>query len=733
MRRLLHLPLPLLLAACGPEPTPVAKAPVPVASAAAPSASASVAPAGPKVAVDVYHGDEVKDPYRWLEDTDSPAVKAFTEEQNQKTRAYLDAGELRIKLRARLDELLQIGFVNAPVLRKGDKKHPRRYFHARREGKQDQPIVYVREGLEGKDRPLLDPKELGADKTTALDWWYVSDLGDKVAYGVSVHGDEQSTLHVRDVATGKDLPDVITRTRSTYVSWLPDGSGFYYIREPDPTTVPKGEEHYHRRIFLHVLGTDASADPRVFPAVGEERPMTDSPHAEVSPSGRWLVVRVAHGWARSSVYLLDRKAKDAKWVTLVSGVDALFDPTFHRYGKDEHVFLRTNENAPNFAIVRVDPAQPTRDKWRTIVPEGPDPIRDFELVSDSLYLSYLHKASSRLERRDLGGKVIDALPLPVLGTATVPHGDAAGDEVMFEVQSYAYPPEIRRYDPKTKKQTSWARTEAPGFDVGSISVEQIEAPSSKDKTPITAFVVKKKTTPKDGTAPGVLYGYGGFNISQTPSFNRAVMAFLERGGVYVVANLRGGAEYGEAWHRAGMLDKKQNVFDDAIGVAEALGKEGIVSKTRLGALGGSNGGLLTGALLTQRPDLFRAVVSAVPLLDMLRYHRFLIAKLWIAEYGSSDDPKQYAWLKAYSPYHRVVDGTSYPAVLLMTAESDARVDPMHARKMAARLQAATASKHPVLLRVETQAGHGAGKPRSKQVEELADQWTFFFRELGVGP
>ncbi|MBK7397308.1 MAG: S9 family peptidase [Myxococcales bacterium] len=731
MRRLLAVTA-LGWFACGPQKEPtVAAPPAASSSSSAPAPSASSAEATyEKVVIDTYHGDQVKDPYRWLEDDKSPDVQAFTDRQNAATRKYLDAGDLRGKLRGRLDELLQIGFVNSPVLRKGDKKHPRRYFHSRREGKQDQPIVYVREGLEGKDRPLLDPSTFGEDKTTALDWWYVNDLGDKVAYGYSISGNEQSTLHVRDVATGKDLPDVITRTRASYVSWLPDGSGFYYVREPDPTTVPKGEEHYHRGIWFHALGKDPSVDARVFPPAGEERPMTDSPHAEVSPSGRWLLVRVAHGWAKASVYLLDRKAKEAKWVTLVAGVDALFDPTFHRIGKEDVVFLRSNEGAPGFQIVRVDPAHPAREKWKVVVPESPDPIRDFECVGDSLYVSYLHKASSRLERRDLADKLLEDIPLPVLGTATVPHGDSEGDEAMFEVQSYAYPPEIRRYDPKTKKQTVWAKTEAPGFDATSIVVEQIEAPS-KDGTKITAFLVKKKSTPKDGTAPGVLYGYGGFNISQTPSFNRAVMAFLERGGVYVVANLRGGAEYGEAWHRAGMLDKKQNVFDDAIAVAETLGKEGFVGKQRLGALGGSNGGLLTGALLTQRPDLFRAVVSAVPLLDMLRYHHFLIAKLWIAEYGSSDDPKQYQWLKAYSPYHKVVDKTPYPAVLLMTAESDSRVDPMHARKMAARLQAATASAHPVLLRVETKAGHGAGKPRSKQLEELSDQWTFFFRELGV--
>jgi len=683
---------------------------------------------------DVMHGVSIVDPFRWLEDGESKDTKAWTEAQNARTRAWIEQGDLRAKLLARLDQLLEIGFVSSPVMRTGTAgkgpKQPPRYFHVRREGKQDQPIVYVREGIGGKDRVLLDPTTFGRDKTSALDWWYVSPDGARVVYGVSVSGNEQSTLFVRSVATGEDLADEIPRTRMSSVSWLPDGSGFYYSREPEPGTVPKEEEHYHRKVYRHTLGAHWKHDPLVFPLAGDTRwKMTDFPGVVLSPSGRFLAVRVSHGWAKSSVLLRDLSDPKADFVTLVTGVDALFDPMFHRAGKDDVLYMRSNEGAPNYQVFRVDPKKPQKEQWKKVVAEGPDPIRDFDAVGSSLFVSYLHRAASRLERRTLDGKVVGEIPLDTIATASVPHGDLDGDEAMFEVQSYALPPTIYRLDLKKPGTSVFARIDAP-IDPTSIAIEQIEA-KSKDGTLVTAFVVHRKDVPKDGSAPGILYGYGGFNISQTPSFNRAVYSFLEKGGVYCVANLRGGAEYGETWHRAGMLDKKQNVFDDAIAVAEKLVEGKWIAQKRLGLLGGSNGGLLVGALVTQRPDLFRAAVSAVPLLDMLRYHQFLIAKLWIPEYGSPEDPKAFEWLKAYSPYHHVVEGTAYPAVMFMTAESDSRVDPMHARKMAARMQEATSSSQPILVRIETKAGHGVGKPRHKQLEELADEYTFFFRELGM--
>lgn len=680
--------------------------------------------------VDVHHGERIVDPFRWLEAGDAPEVAAWTAAQNAKTRAHLD-GELRRAIHARLDELLSIGSLWSPAIRI-DKAGKRRYFHAARSGKQDQPIVYVREGRTGKDRVLLDPKTLSRDETCAVDWWYPSHDGTKVAYGLSIGGDEQSTLFVRDVVTGGDLAEEIPRARMASVAWKPDGSGFLYTREPEPGSVPKGEEHYHRKLYEHRLGQHHRHDRLVWPPAGDTRwKMTDVPAADVSPSGRYLVVRIFHGWSRTSLMLKDLSKDEAPWLTLVTGVEALFDPSFHARRGADLLLVRTNEGAPNGKLVAIDPSKPEKDRWTTLVGEGADPIREFEAVGDTIFLQYLHKASSRLERRDLDGKNPVAIPLPVLGTASAPRGALQGDEAIFEVQSYGFPPALLRVDTKGKVAAEpFAKVEA-SIDASAIEVEQIEV-ASKDGTKISAFVVHRKGLPRDGSAPGILYGYGGFNIGQTPIFNRQAYAFLERGGVYCVANLRGGSEYGEAWHRGGMLDKKQNTFDDAIAVAEALVSERWVAKDRLGVRGGSNGGLLVGALVTQRPALFRAAVGSVPLLDMLRYHHFLIAKLWIPEYGSADDPVQYPWLRAYSPYHRVVEGTAYPATLWMTGEGDSRVDPLHARKMTAAMQEATSSGRPVLLRVEPKAGHGAGKPRHKQLEELADEWTFFFKELGLG-
>ena len=692
---------------------------------------------------DTYHGDVVVDPYRWLEDGASKEVEAWTEAENAHTRSILDADSRRKKLHARLDELLQIGFVGSPVVRtqrdpKDPKKKSTRYFHVRREGKMDQPVVYVREGLTGTDRALLDPTTFSADNTTALDWWFVSDDGRRVVYGISASGDEQSTLHVREVDTGKDLADAIPRTRASHVAWYPDGRRFAYVRLPAPGSVPKGEESYHRKIYEHVIGTDWNQDPLVF---GDELAMTDWPAPMLSPSGKTMAIVVGHGPAKSSVFLKDLGKKDAKFVALVTGLDALFMPLPHTLpGGKEVVFLRSNDGAPNFQLFAVDPRHPERKAWKLVVPEeSASPLRDFEAVGDSLYIGYLDRAHSRIERRTADGKLVSTIALPPLSSASVPHGEWDGDEALFEVQSYVLPPQILRVVPPKKKGGAevealpaepFAKIEQSTIDTAQYEVKQIEA-TSKDGTKVTAFVVAKKGLPTDGKAPALLYGYGGFNLVQTPSFNRTVYAFLERGGVYVVSNLRGGGEYGEAWHRGGMLGNKQNTFDDQIAVAERIIELGYTSKDRLAVQGGSNGGLLIGALVTQRPELFRAAICAVPLIDMLRYQNFLLAKLWVPEYGSSADPEQYGWLKAYSPYQHVKDGTPYPATLVLTGASDSRVDPLHARKFAARLQAATSSERPILLRVESKAGHGVGKPRSKQLEELSDQYTFLFAQLGI--
>jgi prolyl oligopeptidase len=668
---------------------------------------------------ETLHGVDVPDPYRWLEDAASPEVVAWVEAQNARTRAVLDRLPERGKVRARLDVLLQTDSLGTPAPRKG------RYFYTRRDGLQNQVVLYVRDNLRGADRALVDPNVLAADGTVALDWWFPSRDGRLLAFGLSRHGNEQSTLHVLDVAIGRALPDVIERTRACSIAWLPDASGFYYTRYPAPGSVPAGEENYHRHVYLHRLGDDPAADAKVF---GDGRPPEDWPSVALSPDGRWLVVTESQGWAKSEVFFRDCRAEAAPFRPLVEKVEALFGVTV----RNDRFYVHTNEQAPRYRLFGVDPERPDRRDWKELIPEGDDVLEGVTAIGDVLVALYLHRASSSLQLLDRQGRPlrdIASVPLPTLGSVSGLGGAWDGDELFFGYQSFTVPQTVYRVDLKAKHTELWEQVQAD-VDAAACEVEQVTYPS-KDGTPITMFLAHRKGLVRDGRNPTLLYGYGGFNISLTPGFSASRFLFLERGGVLAIPNLRGGGEYGEAWHQAGMLGNKQNVFDDFLAAAEWLLREAYTDREHLAIMGGSNGGLLVGAALTQRPDLFRAVVCQVPLLDMLRYHRFLIARLWVPEYGSADDPQQFAWLRAYSPYHRVADGIDYPAVLLATAESDTRVDALHARKMAARLQAATASDRPVLLRLETKAGHGAGKPRNKVLDEYTDIWSFLFWQLGI--
>ncbi|HET9015448.1 MAG TPA: prolyl oligopeptidase family serine peptidase [Thermomicrobiaceae bacterium] len=668
---------------------------------------------------DDYHGQAVVDPYRWLEEDASPETRAWVDAQNAYTRSLLDAVPGYERIHRRLAELLAIGTVEAPVVRGG------RAFYRRRAGDENQPRLLVREPGAAEDRVLLDPNRESAAGTVALDWWYPSPDGRLLAFGYSEHGDEQSVLQVLDVGQGRLLGERIDRTRFCSLAWLPDASGFYYSRYPHAGEVPPGEERYHRKLFFHRLGDDPRADPLVF---GADLAPEDSPSVWLSADGRWLVVTVNHGWARADLYLRDLARPDAGFTPLVVGEDALFRGEVH-HGR---LYLLTNLDAPRYRLLAVDPERPARANWRELIPEpASGTIEDVAVGRDRLVVQSLVDATSRLARHDLDGQPVGPIDLPGMGTVSRLEAEPESDTVYFGFESFTTPPAVYRADAASGASAAWARVEAP-VDLGGYRTEQVWY-RSKDGTPVSMFVVAREGTPRDGARPTLLTGYGGFNISRTPAFNRGMVSWLERGGVYALPNLRGGGEYGEEWHRAGMFARKQNVFDDFIAAAEHLVAAGYTSPDRLAIEGGSNGGLLVGAALTQRPDLFRAVACHVPLLDMLRYHHFLIARLWVAEYGSADDPDQFGYLHAYSPYHRVVDGTPYPAVLLLTADSDSRVAPLHARKMTARLQAATSSARPIALRVETEAGHGAGKPVGKLVDEQADVWAFLCRELGVAP
>jgi prolyl oligopeptidase len=668
---------------------------------------------------ETMHGVEVADPYRWLEDGASEEVRAWTEAQNAYTRGVLGRVPGRDVIGRELEKVLRTGTVMPPEPR------GRRYFYTRRDGQQNQPVLYVRESAGGHDRTLIDPNALSAEGTIALDWWYASNDGKLVAYGLSSSGNEISTMHVLDVDAGKDLPDLITRTRAASVAWLPDASGFYYTRYPAPGAVSPEEETYHRRVFLHRLGSDPEQDAEVF----RPKDMTAWPVVQLSRDGRWLVVSVYLGFDRNDLYVRDLLRPGAEFVPVVEGRAATFDAFVARTGE---MFVRTTEGAPRGRVFVTRAESPARNNWRELIPQTSATLNSLTVVGARIFAEYLDKASSQLAVFTRGGRRLRPIRLPVLGTTSGVSGEEDGGDAFFQFVSFAVPPTVYRYDFVTGRATEWAKVAAPNVNPrGVVVVRQVWYPS-KDGTRVSMFLVHRRGLRLDGNNPTLLYGYGGFNVSETPAFNpRGLSLWLERGGVYAVANLRGGGEYGEEWHKAGMLGRKQNVFDDFIAAAEYLIKTGVTSRQRLAIHGGSNGGLLVAAAEAQRPELFRAVVCEVPLTDMLRYQKFLLARLWIPEYGSAEDPAQFRYLRAYSPYHNVHDGVKYPATLVTTAESDSRVDPLHSRKFAARLQAANASGNPVLLRIETKAGHGAGKPVTKQIEEATDMWAFLFWQLGV--
>ncbi|MFZ0146669.1 MAG: prolyl oligopeptidase family serine peptidase [Candidatus Sulfotelmatobacter sp.] len=685
----------------------------------------TAAPSGPPKAetrpvTENLHGTKIVDPYRWLEDGTSADTQKWDAEEMAYTRSLLDPLPRRGAIHKRLTELLGIGSIGVPRIA------GRYYFYTRREGMQNQPVLYVREGLGGKDRALVDVNQLAADGTVALDWFYPAEHGKYVAYGTSLNGSEMSTLHVIDTKTGTILPDTIERTRAASIAWSLDNSGFYYTRYPNKGDVPEGQERYNRHVFYHLLGTDPATDPPIF---GEGRDPEDWPSVNLDNDGSLLLITVAQGWTKTELFLMDLR-KGTPPTRITTGKNFLYSATLY----NGRIYIVTNEDAPRFRVFMAEAGNYDRDDWQEIIPQAGGVLKDAELWGGKIFAQYEQNATSQLKVFDLGGVLLSNLTLPAIGSVFAWQGKWDRDEVFYGFESFTIPPSIYRYDLKSGTTALWAKVDAPGIDPAAYKVEQ-EWYHSKDGTRVPMFVVSKKGLKKDGQNPTLLTGYGGFDISLTPEFDRDIYLWLEHGGIYAVANLRGGSEFGEDWHRAGMLDKKQNVFDDMIAAAEYLISQKYTDKNHLAIWGGSNGGLLMGAMITQRPDLFRAVVCDVPLLDMLHYQNFQIARLWIPEYGTAEDPAQFKWLYAYSPYHRVEAGTEYPAVLFTTADTDSRVDPMHARKMTALMQASAANGgsrvRPILLRIETKAGHGPGTPVSKQVEEYTDVYSFLFWQLGV--
>jgi prolyl oligopeptidase len=692
------------------------------------SSVSSAAPAAPpRAKVDVVEetvqGHKITDSYRWLEDANSAETQEFVGAELAYTRGILDPLPGRDRIHRELTELLSIGSIGTPQV--GGKY----YFYLRREGTQNQAVLLVREGIHGKDRALVDVNQMSADGTVALDWWAPSDDGKYVAYGTSPGGSEESTLRIVETSSGKLLPDTIDRARHANVAWKKDNSGFYYGRTPKKGDVPAGEEVYHVKIFYHALGSDPEKDTLIF---GDRLHAQDVPVAQLADDeDRWLLITVFEGYTKTEMFLQDLKAGTAP-IEVTRGKDFSYSGEILR----GQLYIFTNEDAPRYRVLRVDAQKPGHDGWREIIPESDAVLKNVVIIHGNLFGLYEKNVTSLLKMFSGDGRLLSDVRLPGLGSVTETGGKWNSDEAFFGFQSFTVPPSI--YSIEFKKGETpelWARVDAPSIDPSAYEVNQVWF-ASKDGTKVPMFVFHKKGLVLNGKNPTVLTGYGGFNISLTPSFVGDRYLWLEHGGVFAVANLRGGAEFGEDWHRAGMLDKKQNVFDDFIAAAEYLIAQKYTDKEHLAIRGGSNGGLLVGVALTQRPDLFRAVVCAVPLLDMLRYQHFQIAKLWIPEYGSAEDAKQFDFIYAYSPYQHVKAGVEYPAVLFMTADSDTRVDPMHAKKMAALMQAEAANgqsrERPILLRIEPKAGHGVGKPITKQIEELTDVYSFLFWQLGVG-
>ncbi len=662
--------------------------------------------------VDTVGGKKLADPFRWLEDASQPDVQTWMKQQDDFTRAVLAKLPGREDIAARLKQLLYYDAIGAPEHRKG------RYFYTRKHVDKEKSIVYWKQGEKGTENVLFDPNAWSTDGSKGLGGWWPSYDGTYCAYSVKENNSDETTTRILDIATGKDLPDLITGTKYSGPSWTPDAKGFYYTWVPPVGgKVTIADRPGFAEVRYHALGTDAAKDPVIHPATGSAETFIGG---SVSEDGHWLVVTIQHGWNASDVFIKDaRKPKDA-WKTLVKGVDATFTVDVWK----DKLYITTNDGAPRYRVFKADPKKLDRAAWQEIVPQSDATLDGTRIVGGHLILTYLRNAATQMEVHALDGKLVRKLELPPLGTSGGISGNPDEDTGYFAFTSFTDPQVIYKTSIKSGKADEWARVKLP-FDSQAVTAEQVFYPS-KDGTKISMFLLYKKGTQKTGKNPTILYGYGGFNVNMTPAFAASRAVWLERGGVYAIPNLRGGGEYGEDWHRAGMLLNKQNVFDDFIGAAQYLIQENWTSKDHLAISGGSNGGLLVGATVTQRPELFRAVVCAVPLLDMLRFHLSGSGKTWVPEYGSADDPKQFEAIYAYSPYRVAVDAgnRAYPAVMFDSADHDDRVDPMHARKLAAQLQAAQTAPSdnaPILLRIERNAGHGGADLVKQQVERATDQ------------
>ena len=717
LARSLVLGISVAVAAC--PAAPVDKPASPATVKTAPPPAPDSARARRQAIVETHFGQKVADPYRWLEDAKSPETRAWVKAHNARARRHLDALPGRRSLQRRLAQLSYVDWTSAP-LRRGE-----RYFFSRRHAKKEKAVYYWRKGEQGQDHVLLDPNTLSKDGSVSVHGVHVAYDGKKVAYKLSRNNADKATLHVMNVATGKvSSVDVIEGAKYASPSWTPSSDGFYYTRLPQDPKIPISELPGHAAVYFHKLGQPPAKDRLVHARTGDPRTFIS---AELSRDGRYLLLYVQHGWTSTDVYFKDLKGKDRGFTTLVKGVKALF----YVMAWKGIFYVGTNEDAPRYRILTVKARRAAkRDAWKVLVPQRKDAVLDsFDVRGGHLTLRYLQGATQRLEIATLGGKKVRAVKLPSLGSVSDLVGNPEDDTAYYSFSSFLTPPTVYRTSVSKGGNAVHFKLELP-VDVTPYTTEQVHYPS-RDGTRISMFIIRRKDLPRDGSSPFLLTGYGGFNISITPRFSSRRMVWLEYGGALAIPNLRGGGEYGEQWHRDGMLTKKQNVFDDFIAAAEYLIKNKYTSPAKLAISGGSNGGLLVGAAVTQRPELFNVVICRVPLLDMLRYHLFGSGKTWISEYGNPEIKPHFNALHAYSPYHRLVKGTVYPALLMMSADSDDRVDPMHARKFMAAMQHANSGKRPLLFRLETQAGHGGADMIKKSVAATTDAYSFLFQQLGI--
>lgn len=669
--------------------------------------------------VDTIHGETIKDPYRWLEDDNAADTKAWVEAENEVTFGYLETIPEREAIERRLTELWNYERFGTPTKKGG------RYFYTRNDGLQNQSVVYTVKSIDEEPKELLDPNKLSSDGTVALSGIRASEDGRFFAWGVSDGGSDWQTYRVRDIDTGKDLSDKIEWIKFSGVSWTNDNEGFFYSRYDAPM---KGDElkgsNYYQKLYYHKLGTQQSDDQLVY-----ERPDQKDWGfgGSVTEDGKYLIISVWQGTERKNrLYYKDLRKDEAPVVKLLDDFDAEYD----FLGNDDGVFyFRTDLSAPKGRIISIDTKNPARANWKELVPEADETLEGASILNNWFVLSYLKDARTQVKIYDKGGKFVREVELPGLGSADGFTGKSSDTETFYSFNSFSIPTTVYHYDLVSGKSKVFKAPKV-NFNPDDFVTNQVFY-TSKDGTRIPMFITHKKGLKLDGTNPTYLYGYGGFNISLTPRFSLPNIAWLEMGGVYAQANLRGGGEYGKAWHDAGRLLNKQNVFDDFIAAAEWLISNKYTQKEKLAIGGGSNGGLLVGACIVQRPDLYGAALPAVGVLDMLRFQLFTIGHAWTSDYGKIEDQKIFNVLKSYSPYHNVKQGACYPPTMITTGDHDDRVVPAHSFKFAAALQEAQGCDNPILIRIETRAGHGAGKPTSVIIKEVADKWAFLVKNLDM--